>query len=92
MAKCTAVHAFDIGAARTIDFDIALEAFLDGGDPEELLLAASAVRGSSIPLGREHAEAVAELTGCNHVLQDYDDAGRAVRLWFSVMGEPGVRH
>jgi hypothetical protein len=92
MARRTIVRARDLGAAHAIDFDIALEAFLDGGDPEELLLAANTVLGSDIPLGPEHAETIAELTGCGSVLQDYDDAGRAVRCWFAVMGEPGARH
>jgi|KBSSwiStaDraftv2_1062776.scaffolds.fasta_scaffold61051_5 hypothetical protein len=26
------------------------------------------------------------------MLEDYDDAGRAVRRWFATMAEPGARH
>jgi hypothetical protein len=89
IARRTAVRAI---AARAIDFDIALEANLDGGDPEELLHSASIVQGSTIPLDPEHAAAITELTGCPCGLLDYDDAGRAVRHWFAVMGEPGARH
>jgi hypothetical protein len=92
MTRRTAVRTLDLAAARAIDFDFALEAYLDGGDPEDLLRAADWVRGSSIPLDLEHAEGIAELTGCSCALQDYDDAGRAVRRWFAVMGEPGARH
>jgi hypothetical protein len=77
-----------------IDFDAALEAYIDGGDAEaeELLRAAGNVIGSTIPLDPEHAEVIAELTGCDDALADYDDAGRAVRRWFALMAEPGVRH
>jgi hypothetical protein len=75
-----------------IDFDAALEAFLDGGDPEELLCAAGMVIGSTIPLDPAHAEAIAELTGCGCELMDYDDAGRAVRRWFALMEEDAPRH
>ncbi len=75
-----------------IDFDAALQAYLNDGDPEELLQAAANVLGCRIPLGPHHAEAIAELTGCTCMLEDYDDAGRAVRRWFALMGEPGARH
>jgi hypothetical protein len=78
--------------AGAIDFDAALEAYTFGGDAEALLRAAGNVLGSSIPLDPEHAEAIAELTGCTWMLEDYDDAGRAVRRWFALMGEPGPRH
>jgi hypothetical protein len=75
-----------------IEFDAALEAYLDGSDPEDLLRAACMVVGSAIPLHPVLAEAIGELTGCVCQLQDYDDAGRAVRRWFAVMAEPGARH
>ena len=38
-----------------IDFDAALEAYLEGGDPEDLLRAAGMVIGSTIPLDAEPA-------------------------------------
>jgi hypothetical protein len=78
--------------AGAIDFDAALEAYTFGGDAEALLRAAGNVLGSTIPLDPEHAEAIAELTGCTCMLEDYDDAGRAVRRWFALMGETGARH
>lgn len=42
----------------------ALEACLEGCDPEGLVRAAGMVIGSSIPSEPEHAAAIAELTGC----------------------------
>jgi hypothetical protein len=82
----------DRETSSAIDFDIALADYVAGGDPEELLRAAGMVIGSTLPLDPEHAEAIAELTGCGHVLVDYDDAGRAVRRWFALMEEDGARH
>lgn len=82
----------DRETSGAIDFDAALEAYLDGGDPEDLLRAAGMVIGSTIPLDREHALVLAELTGTTCDLADYDDAGRAVRRWFAQMAEPGARH
>ena len=78
--------------AGCIDFDQALEAYLDGADPEELLRAAALVLGSAMPLEPERAEIIAAVTGCRCELADYDDAGRAVRCWFAQMAEPGARH
>jgi hypothetical protein len=78
--------------AGCIDFDAALETYLCGGDPEDLLRAAVLVLGSAVPLAPERAEAVAELTGCACEILDYDDAVRAVRRWFALIGEPGARH
>jgi hypothetical protein len=78
--------------AGCIDFDAALEAYLDGGDPEELLRAASLVIGSIVLLDPEYAWVIQKVTGADCELMDYDDAGRAVRSWFALMGEPGARH
>jgi hypothetical protein len=75
-----------------IEFDAALEAYLDGGDAEELLRAAALVMGSAVPLDEEKAGVIALLTGCTCVLANYDDAGRAIRRWFAMMGEPDARH
>lgn len=79
-------------ASVAIDFDAALEAYLDGGDPEELLRAAGMVIGSTGAFAPEHAEAIAALAGCRCEVQDYDDAARAVRRWFALTGEAGTRH
>ena len=78
--------------AGCIDFDAALEAYLDGGAADELLRASALVMGSSIPLDEERAEIIAVITGCPYVLADYDDAARAVQRWFATMAEPGARH
>lgn len=82
----------DREVAGCIDFDCALADYVTGGDPEELLCAAALVLGCRIPLGPQHAEDIAELTGTDCELADYDDAGRAVRRWFATMAEPGARH
>jgi hypothetical protein len=76
-----------------IDFDAALEGYAGCYmDPEDLLRAAGLVRGSTIPLGLDHARAVARLTGTIVKLATYDDAGRAVQRWFAAQDEAGVRH
>jgi hypothetical protein len=77
--RSAARRAPDRETAGAIDFDAALEAYIDGGDPEDLLRAASVVIGSTIPLDPERTEAIAELTGTCWELEDYDDAGRATR-------------
>ena len=60
----------DRETSGAIDFDAALEAYLDGGDAEDLLCAAAMVLGSTIPLDPERAEAIAELTGTRCELLD----------------------
>ena len=75
-----------------IEFDAALEAYLDGGDAEELLRASALVMGSTVPLDEEKAGVIALLTGCTCVLDDYDGAARAVRRWFAQMAAPGARN
>lgn len=85
-------HIQDRETSGAIDFDAALEAYAFGGDAEDLMRAAGNVLGSTIPLDPERADAIAALTGCPYELVDYDDAGRAVRRWFALMGEPGARH
>jgi hypothetical protein len=78
--------------AGCIGFDAALDAYLEGGGAEDLLRAAQMVAGSAIELDQERAFIIVELTGAICELADYDDAGRAVRRWFALMGEPGARH
>ena len=82
----------DRETSGTIDFDAALQAYFETGDAEELLRASALVLGSSIPLDEAHADTIAALTGTDCELVDYDDAGRAIRRWFALMGEPGARH
>ena len=79
-----------VRTCRDMIIDAALEAYLNGGDAEELLRAAALVLGSNIPLDEKLAETLADLTTA--ICEDYDDAGRAVRRWFALMGEPGARH
>lgn len=92
MTRRAVRRIIDRETSGAIDFDAALEAYLDGGDPEDLLRAAGMAIGSTIPLDPEHALVLAELTGCAYELVDYDDAGRAVRRWFAHAAEPGARH
>jgi len=92
MTRRSSARRIDRATSGAIDFDAALEAYLEGGDPEDLLRAAGMVIGSTIPLDAEPALVVAELTGCDCELADYDDAGRAVRRWFAIMDEDGARH
>src|SRR5262245_36242992 len=92
MTRRTAVRRVDRETSGAIDFDTALEAYLNGGDPEDLRRAAFMVLGSTVPLNAELALVIAALTGCTCGLADYDDAGRAVRFWFALMDEDGARH
>jgi hypothetical protein len=89
--RSTARGIIDREVAGCIDFDCALQDYLERGEAEELLCAAALVLGCRIPLGPQHAKAIAELTGTDCELVDYD-AGRAVRRWFATMAEPGARH
>jgi hypothetical protein len=76
-----------------IDFDAALTAYLDGGDPERLLQAAGRVIDCDLPIDHERADEVSLLTGNIDVeIETYSDAAHAIRRWFAVMGEPGARH
>ncbi len=90
--RFAARRTIDRETSGAIDFDAALEAYIFGGDAEELLQAAGNVLGSTVPLDPERAETIAELTGTTCELADYDDAGRAVRRWFAQTREPGPRH
>jgi hypothetical protein len=79
--------------AGCIAFDAALDEYLEGGDPEDLLRATYMLAGSAAELDPERAFIIGEVTGvCCETLQDYDDAGRAVRRWFALMEEDGARH
>lgn len=49
MTRRAAARVNDRETSGAIDFDTALESYLDGGDAEELLCAAALVLGSTIP-------------------------------------------
>lgn len=79
--------------AGCIAFDAALDEYLEGGDPKDLLCTACMLVGSAAELEPERAFTIADLTGtCSEALQVYHDAGRAVRRWFALTMEPGARH
>ncbi len=92
MTRSAARRRDDRELDGAINFDAVLEAYLQGGDPEDLLCAAGLVVGSTIALDPKMAEIVADLTGTAYELADYDDAARAVRRWFATCAEPGARH
>ena len=86
-------HPSERETQGAIDFDAALEGYACGYmGPEDLLRAAGLVMGATIPLDPGHAAAIAELTGSIVKLENYDDAGRAVRRWFAAKEEAGVRY
>jgi hypothetical protein len=82
----------DRQASGAVDFDAALEAFLPGGDREALLRAAAIVIHCELPLSREHADAISNLTGESIEIESYSDAAHAVRRWFATMDEDASRH
>jgi hypothetical protein len=79
--------------AGCIDFDAALEAYLEGSDPERLLRAAGRIIDCKLPIDPKHADTISRLTDHLDIeIETYDDAGRAVRHWFALMGEDSARH
>jgi hypothetical protein len=78
--------------AGATDFDAALEAYLGGGVSEALLRAAAIVIECELPMSREHADAISNLTGESIEIESYSDSGHAVRRWFATMDEDGWRH
>jgi len=75
-----------------IDFDAPLEAYLEGSDPEELLQAAGKVIDCHLPLAPEHAAHVSALTAEPIEIETYSDAAHAIRRWFAVIWEGGLKH
>jgi len=74
-----------------IDFDTALEAYLDGRGHEALLRAAGKVIDCDMPFAPEHADTISELTDQLDIeIETYGDAAHAIRLWFIQMREPGA--
>ena len=93
MTRRTAARRIDSDASVILGFDAALEAYLNGGDPERLLQAASVVIECNLPMGREQADTVCALTGNFDILiETYSDAAYAIRRWFALMDEDGARH
>ena len=88
MSRSAQARIIDRAASGAITFDAAIETYMETGDAEDLLEAAAVVLGSDIPLDEEKAHMVALITGCPCMLEDYDDAARAVRRWFAQMAEP----
>ena len=78
--------------AGATDFDAALEAYLAGGDSEPLRRAAAIVIECELPLTREHADAISNMTGESIEIESYSDAAHAVRRWFAAMDEDAPRH
>jgi hypothetical protein len=93
MTRRPTTRRLDRATSGAIDFDAALRAYLDGGDPERLLQAAGKVIDCNLPIDPEHADEISVLT--DHVdveIETYSDAAHAIRRWFAIMGEPGARH
>jgi hypothetical protein len=40
-----------------------------------------------LPLSRDHADAISNLTGESIEIESYSDAGHAVRRWFATMDD-----
>ena len=84
-----------------IDFDAALEAYLEGSDPEELLQAAGKVIDCHLSLPPEHAAHVSALTAepieietraCDlAVVWDYARTGRKALVIFARRSERRLR-
>jgi hypothetical protein len=92
MTRRNAVVMIGLAASDAIDFDAALRAYLDGGDPQRLLQAAGKVIDCNLPIDPEHADEISVLT--DHVdveIETYSDAAHAIRRWFAPP-EPGARH
>ncbi len=92
MRSAPATASDERSLAGATDFDAALEAYLAGGDSEALLRAAAIVIECELPLTREHADAISNLTGESIEIDSYSDAGHAVRRWFATMDEDAARH
>ena len=59
---------------------------------EALLRAAAMVLECELPLTREHADAISNLTRESIQIESYSDAGHAIRRWFATMDEDASRH
>jgi hypothetical protein len=80
-------------ASGAIDFDAALEAYLNGGAHEDLLRAAGKVIDCDLPFAPERADTISTLTDRLDIeIETYGHAAHAIRHWFFQMREPGARH
>jgi hypothetical protein len=81
------------GTSGAVDFDAALEAYVNGGGHEELLQAAGKVIDCDLPIAPVHADTISKLTDHLDIqIETYSDAAHAIRRWFFQMREPGARH
>ena len=92
-SRTAARRVDDREASGAIDFDCALEDYINGGDPEALLQAAGKAIHCNLPIAAEHADRISALTDHLDIeIETYGDAARAIRLWFATCEEPGARH
>jgi hypothetical protein len=74
-----------------VDFDAALEAYLDGRGHEALLRAAGKVIDCDMPFSAEHADTISKLIDHLDIeIETYGDAAHAIRLWFFQMRGQGA--
>jgi hypothetical protein len=91
--RTAARRAPDRETSGAVDFDAALEGYIQGGNPEELLQAAGKIIDCHLRIDPEHADAISELTDNLDIeIETYADAAHAIRRWFATMWEPGARH
>jgi hypothetical protein len=75
-----------------IEFDAALEAYIEGADGEELLRAAASILDSDVPLDPTRAGWIAEMAGSTKPLDTYSDGAHAVRRYFAMLEDRGTEH
>ena len=83
----------DRETSGAVDFDAALEGYIQGSNPEELLRGAGKVIDCNLLIDPKPADTISELTdNLNIEIQTYADAAHAIRRWFALTWEPGARH
>jgi hypothetical protein len=93
MTRRTAARRIDRETSGAIEFDAALEVYLEGSDPERLLQAAGKVIDCNLPIDPKHADTISRLTDHLDIeIETYSDAAHAIRRWFALTMEPGARH
>jgi hypothetical protein len=76
-----------------IDFDAALEAYLNGGNHEDLLRAAGKLIDCDLPFSPERADTISNLTDDLDIeIETYGDAAHAIGRWLFQMRKSGARH
>jgi hypothetical protein len=94
MTRRTAARGvLDRETSGTVDFDAALEGYIQGGNREELLRAAGKVFDCNLRIDPKYADTISELIDNLDIeIETYADAAHAIRRWFAAMEEPGARH